>query len=55
MSTETSVQNLKINKLTKAQFDTITPSATEAYEITDLSSILDAKVTYSMVITDYTA
>ena len=43
MSTETTVQNLKINKLTKAQFDTITPSATEAYELTDLSSILDAK------------
>lgn len=43
MSTETTVQNLKINKLTKAQFDTITPSATEAYELTDLSSILDGK------------
>jgi hypothetical protein len=41
MSTETTVQNLKINKLTKAQYDTITPSATEAYELTDLSSILD--------------
>lgn len=44
MSTETTVQNLKINKLTKAQFDTITPSATEAYELTDLSSILDGKL-----------
>lgn len=44
MSTETTVQNLKINKLTKAQFDTITPSATEAYELTDLSSILDSKL-----------
>lgn len=43
MSTETTVQNLKINKLTKAQYDTITPSATEAYELTDLSSILDGK------------
>lgn len=43
MSTETTVQNLKINKLTKAQFDTITPSATEAYEFTDLSQILDSK------------
>ena len=41
MSTETNVQNLKINKLTKTQFDTITPSATEVYELTDLSSILD--------------
>lgn len=43
MSTETTVQNLKINKLTKAQYDTITPSATEAYELTDLSNILDSK------------
>lgn len=43
MSTETTVSNLKINKLTKAQYDTITPSATEAYELTDLSSILDGK------------
>lgn len=45
MSTETTVSNLKINKLTKAQYDTITPSATEAYELTDLSSILDGKET----------
>lgn len=44
MSTETTVQNLKINKLTKAQYDTITPSATEAYELTDLSNILDSKL-----------
>lgn len=43
MSTETSVTNLKINKLTKAQFDTITPSNTEVYELTDLSTILDGK------------
>ena len=43
MSTETSVQNLKINKLTKAQYDTITRSATEAYEITDLGTVLDGK------------
>ena len=41
MTTEMTVQNLKINKLTKAQYDTIAPSATEAYELTDLSSILD--------------
>ena len=41
--TETTVSNLKINKLTKAQYDNITPSSTEAYELTDLSSILDSK------------
>lgn len=50
MSTETSVTNLKINKLTKAQYDTITPSATEAYELTDLSNILDAKADDSSVV-----
>lgn len=43
MSTETTVQNLKINKVTKAQYDTITKSSTEAYEITDLGSVLDGK------------
>lgn len=55
MSTETTVQNLKINKLTKAQFDTITPSATEAYELTDLSSILDGKQTISNLVTSVSA
>lgn len=43
MSTETTVSNLKINKVTKAQYDTITKSSTEAYEITDLGSVLDGK------------
>lgn len=55
MSTETTVQNLKINKLTKAQYDTITPSATEAYELTDLSSILDGKQTTSNLVTSVSA
>ena len=35
MTTETTVQDLKINKLTKAQFNTITPSDTELYMVTD--------------------
>lgn len=43
MAVETTVSELKINKMTKAQYDSITPSDTEAYEFTDLSSILDGK------------
>lgn len=35
MTTQTQVSNLKINKLTKAQYNTITPSETELYFITD--------------------
>jgi hypothetical protein len=35
MTTETTVSNLKINKLTKAQYNTITPSDTELYFVTD--------------------
>ena len=35
MSQDTNLQNLIINKLTKAQYDTITPSTTELYLVTD--------------------
>lgn len=35
MSTDTNLTNLVINKLTSAQYDTITPSANELYMITD--------------------
>lgn len=35
MTTTTNVSELKINKLTKAQFETIEPSATELYYVTD--------------------
>lgn len=55
MTTETSVTNLKINKVTKAQYDTITRSSTEAYEITDLGSILDGKQTTSNLVTTISA
>lgn len=35
MSQTTNVSNLVINKLTQAQYDSITPSSTELYFITD--------------------
>jgi len=38
MTTETNVQNLKINTMTQAQYATITPSATELYMVTDAGS-----------------
>lgn len=41
MSTETTVQNLKINKLTSAQYATITPSATELYLTDEVISSSD--------------
>ena len=37
--TETSVTELKINKLTQAQYDALTPSDTELYYITDADAI----------------
>lgn len=55
MSTETTVSNLKINKVTKAQYDTITKSLTEAYEITDLGSVLDGKQLKSNLVTSVSA
>lgn len=45
MATETFVNDLKINKLTSAQYATITPSATELYFITDDSGITSSDVT----------
>lgn len=45
MTTETFVNDLKINKLTSAQYATITPSATELYFITDDSGITSSDVT----------
>ena len=44
MAQETNVQNLIINKLTKAQYDTITPSTTELYFVTDDSGITSADI-----------
>ena len=41
MSTETTVSNLKINKLTSAQYATITPSATELYLTDEVISSSD--------------
>ena len=38
MTTETNVQNLKINTMTQAQYSTITPSSTELYMVTDAGS-----------------
>lgn len=35
MTTDTPVQNLKINTMTQAQYATITPSSTELYMVTD--------------------
>jgi len=48
MATETQVENLKINKLTKAQYATITPSATELYFVTDDSGITSSDVTTAL-------
>lgn len=45
MTTQTTVSDLKINKLTSAQYATITPSATELYFITDDSGITSSDVT----------
>lgn len=48
MATETTVNELKINKLTSAQYATITPSATELYFITDDSGITSSDVTTAL-------
>lgn len=45
MTTQTPVSDLKINKLTSAQYATITPSATELYFLTDDSGITSSDVT----------
>ena len=44
MTTTTTVSDLKINKLTSAQYATITPSATELYLITDDSGITSSDI-----------
>lgn len=44
MSTSTQVSNLKINKLTKQQYQGITPSNTELYFLTDDSGITSTDV-----------
>lgn len=44
MTTQTTVSDLKINKLTSAQYATITPSATELYFLVDDSGITSADV-----------
>lgn len=50
-TTDTNVQNLIINTMTKAIYDDITPSATELYLITDESPITSSDVTTAL---DYT-
>lgn len=35
MTTETTISNLKINTMTQAQYNSITPSSTELYLVTD--------------------
>lgn len=59
MSTTTQVQKIKLNKMTKARYDEITPVATELYMLTDvLDSSYDelptADVKYVGQITQYT-
>jgi hypothetical protein len=53
MSQDTNVNNLIINTLTKAQFDTITPSATELYLVTDDSGITGSDVITALGYTPY--
>lgn len=48
MTTQTTVSDLKINKLTSAQYATITPSATELYFITDDSGITSSDITTAL-------
>ena len=48
MTTQTTVSDLKINKLTSAQYATITPSNTELYFITDESGITSSDVTTAL-------
>ena len=44
MTTTTQIDNLKINKLTRQQFESITPNPTELYFITDDIGITDSDV-----------
>ena len=55
MSTTTQVSDLKINKMTSAQFATITPSETELYFITDDNGITSTDVTNALGYTPYNA
>lgn len=48
MTTQTTVSDLKINKLLSAQYATITPSATELYFVTDDSGITSSDVTSAL-------
>ena len=48
MSTSTQVDDLKINKLTKQQYEGITPSNTELYFVTDDSGITSSDVTTAL-------
>ena len=52
-TTDTSVQQLIINKLTKAQYDAITPSETELYFVTDDAGISLADVIAALGYTPY--
>lgn len=48
MTTQTTVSDLKINKLTSAQYASITPSNTELYFITDDSGITSSDITTAL-------
>ena len=54
MSQDTNLQNLIINKLTKAQYDTIvSPSTTELYFVTDDIGITSSDITSALGYTPY--
>ena len=55
MSTTTQVSDLKINKMTSAQYATITPSPTELYFITDDNGITSSDITNALGYTPYNA
>lgn len=48
MTTQTTVSELKINKLTKQQYDNITPNPTELYMIIDDSGITSSDITTAL-------
>lgn len=50
---ETNVNKLTINKLTKAQYDSITPSETELYFVTDDSGLTSADIVAALGYTPY--
>jgi hypothetical protein len=52
-TTDTPVQQLIVNKLTKAQYDAITPSDTELYFVTDDAGISSADVIAALGYTPY--